>query len=85
MTGHSSYMEVLITQKSTQGCVVQANLVKQLAKLVKVRYVEDITASERVGAPVCCPSSHMCALPTCSLCCVLYVPSTPQHQRTVAA
>lgn len=24
---------------------------KQLAKLVKVRYVEDITASERVGAP----------------------------------
>ena len=28
----------------------QANLVKQLAKLVKVRYVEDITHSERVGA-----------------------------------
>lgn len=31
---------------------MQANLVKQLAKLVKVRYVEDITASERVGASV---------------------------------
>ena len=31
--------------------MLQANLVKQLAKLVKVRYVEDITASERVGAP----------------------------------
>lgn len=29
--------------------IMQANLVKQLAKLVKVRYVEDITASERVG------------------------------------
>ena len=29
--------------------MVQANLVKQLAKLVKVRYVEDITESERVG------------------------------------
>lgn len=28
---------------------VQANLVKQLAKLVKVRYVEDITESDRVG------------------------------------
>jgi hypothetical protein len=27
----------------------QANLVKQLAKLVKVRYVEDITYGERVG------------------------------------
>ena len=25
---------------------------KQLAKLVKVRYVEDITDSERVGEPV---------------------------------
>lgn len=33
------------------GPLLQANLVKQLAKLVKVRYVEDITASERVGAP----------------------------------
>ena len=34
----------------------QANLVKQLAKLVKVRYVEDITHSERVGAAqhICC-------------------------------
>ena len=30
----------------------QANLVKQLAKLVKVRYVEDITRGERVGAPI---------------------------------
>jgi len=28
---------------------LQDNLVKQLAKLVKVRYVEDITDSERVG------------------------------------
>ena len=25
---------------------------KQLAKLVKVRYVEDITRGERVGAPI---------------------------------
>ena len=32
------------------GANLQANLVKQLAKLVKVRYVEDITHSERVGA-----------------------------------
>ena len=29
--------------------MLQANLVKQLAKLLKVRYVEDITASKRVG------------------------------------
>jgi hypothetical protein len=28
---------------------VQANLVKQLGKLVKVRYVEDITSAKRVG------------------------------------
>jgi acetolactate synthase small subunit len=28
---------------------VQSNLVKQLGKLVKVRYVEDITKSKRVG------------------------------------
>jgi hypothetical protein len=27
----------------------QSNLVKQLGKLVKVRYVEDITKSKRVG------------------------------------
>jgi len=33
--------------------VLQANLVKQLAKLVKVRYVEDITDSERVGMLLC--------------------------------
>jgi hypothetical protein len=30
-------------------CAPQANLVKQLGKLVKVRYVEDITATKRVG------------------------------------
>ena len=30
---------------------MQSNLVKQLAKLVKVRYVEDITYAERVGKP----------------------------------
>jgi hypothetical protein len=29
--------------------VFQANLVKQLGKLVKVRYVEDITPLKRVG------------------------------------
>jgi hypothetical protein len=29
----------------------QSNLVKQLSKLVKVRYVEDITRSTRVGEP----------------------------------
>lgn len=29
--------------------LVQSNLVKQLAKLVKVRYVEDITSADRVG------------------------------------
>ena len=28
---------------------MQANIVKQLAKLVKVRYVEDITDTRRVG------------------------------------
>ena len=31
-------------------------MVKQLAKLVKVRYVEDITHSERVGAAL-----HICS------------------------
>lgn len=30
-------------------CPLQANLVKQLGKLVKVRYVEDITPAKRVG------------------------------------
>lgn len=30
-------------------CCLQANLVKQLSKLVKVRYVEDITRTYRVG------------------------------------
>ncbi len=29
--------------------MLQSNLVKQLAKLVKVRYVEDITSADRVG------------------------------------
>ena len=29
--------------------LLQANLVKQLGKLVKVRYVEDITSAKRVG------------------------------------
>jgi hypothetical protein len=29
--------------------LLQSNLVKQLGKLVKVRYVEDITKSKRVG------------------------------------
>ena len=29
---------------------MQANLVKQLAKLLKVRYVEDVTSARRVGA-----------------------------------
>ena len=37
----------------------QANLVKQLAKLVKVRYVEDITRGERVGAPSLCSGQHL--------------------------
>ena len=38
----------------------QTNLVKQLAKLVKVRYVEDITHSERVGAALdMCSNSEM--------------------------
>ena len=32
------------------GCA-QSKLVKQLAKLVKVRYVEDITFQSRVGQP----------------------------------
>lgn len=30
----------------------QLNMVKQLAKLVKVRYVEDITHEDRLGAPM---------------------------------
>jgi ribosomal protein S12 methylthiotransferase accessory factor YcaO len=30
----------------------QANMVKQLSKLVKVRYVEDITKADRIGVPV---------------------------------
>lgn len=37
-------------------CPSQSNLVKQLSKLVKVRYVEDVTRQERVGEM----SSHAC-------------------------
>lgn len=33
---------------------VQANMVKQLAKLVKVRYVEDVTFQRRIGVPQLC-------------------------------
>lgn len=37
------------------GCV-QANMVKQLTKLVKVRYVDDVSSSVRIGTPP--PSMH---------------------------
>ena len=41
----SAWPMFLISSRAT----MQTNLVKQLAKLLKVRYVEDITASNRVG------------------------------------
>ena len=31
---------------------LQSNLAKQLAKLVKVKYVEDISTASRVGTPL---------------------------------
>lgn len=34
-------------------CVMQSNLAKQLGKLVKVKYVEDITDASRVGECTC--------------------------------
>jgi hypothetical protein len=37
------------TTNTTNTTSLQSNLVKQLAKLVKVRYVEDITRTTRVG------------------------------------
>ena len=38
------------------GLCVQSNLAKQLAKLVKVKYVENITDASRVGGlPCVCP------------------------------
>ena len=40
------------------SCALQANLTKQLAKLVKVKYVEDITDSTRVGE---CSWQHLAA------------------------
>lgn len=40
---------------------LQSNLAKQLAKLVKVKYVEDITDASRVGEPV----QLLCALVVC--------------------
>ena len=38
-------------------CVMQSNLAKQLGKLVKVKYVEDITDASRVGEP-----AHACTV-----------------------
>ena len=65
---------------------MQANLVKQLAKLVKVRYVEDITASERVGEGLILPSLRQSSIvanivhswahpkePICGVLCMLLV------------
>lgn len=48
------------TQPLTKPVVLQSNLAKQLAKLVKVKYVEDITAASRVGEPdyKAAPSLH---------------------------
>lgn len=45
---------------------MQSNLAKQLAKLVKVKYVEDISAASRVGKQLEC-ASHMLmhVLPPC--------------------
>lgn len=37
-----------------QFCMLQSNLAKQLAKLVKVKYVEDITYASRVGELLQC-------------------------------
>ena len=45
----SSCMKLPVHAVSQYRGHFQANLVKQLAKLVKVRYVEDITDSKRVG------------------------------------
>ena len=39
--------------------LLQANLTKQLAKLVKVKYVEDITDSTRVGEAATCPAESV--------------------------
>lgn len=37
---------------------MQSNLAKQLAKLVKVKYVEDISAASRVGMQAECAYAH---------------------------
>ncbi len=42
----------VVTRSATRFrncCCSQANLIKQLSKLVKVRYVEDITSTNRIG------------------------------------
>lgn len=51
---------------------VQANIVKQLAKLVKVRYVEDITDARRVGP-------HLSLMPSVHL-----FPSTCNHSAVAS-
>ena len=40
--------------------LMQGNLAKQLAKLVKVKYVEDISLASRVGASPCAWVSELC-------------------------
>ncbi len=41
---------------------MQGNLAKQLAKLVKVKYVEDISLASRVGMSPCTWVPKLCTL-----------------------
>lgn len=51
--------KALFTIVVTGQASTVANLVKQLSKLVKVRYVEDITYHERVGTVYLAPQTHL--------------------------
>lgn len=62
----------------TNPTVLQSNLAKQLAKLVKVKYVEDITAASRVGEPDYNPELSLHSMRSMHIiACMSYLACTP--------